>query len=123
MARKRKSGGGVLSWLPLVIGIIITPVALRSASVLAVAGTDGLTALFPWAQVFRASILHLPIDIAASTSQLMMYLQFPLYGLVMVWQRERGTFIGLGAVAFLHVFGAILAIVLMHMSNPSLRFY
>ena len=123
MAKKKSRDTGVLSWLPLVIGILITPVALRSASVMAVAGTDGLTALFPWAQVFRASILHLPIDVAASTSQLMMYLQFPLYGLVMVWQRERGTVIGLGAVAFLHVFGAILAIVLMHMSNPSLRFY
>ncbi|HUY81297.1 MAG TPA: hypothetical protein VMU92_06205 [Acidobacteriaceae bacterium] len=123
MAKKKSNGSGFLAWMPFVLGILVTPLVLWAASVMALSGSDALTILFPWAQVFRASVLQLPSDVAASTSQLMMYLQFPIYGLVIVWQRRRGSVVSLGAAVFLHALGMVLAIILTHMSNPSLRFY
>jgi hypothetical protein len=123
MAKAKRESSGFVAWLPFVVGILLTPAALRAASVMALSGADALTALFPWAQVINAAVLHLPADVAMSTSQLLMYLQFPIYGLIMVKLRERGFVIGLGAVALLHVLGAVAAIILGHMSNPSLRFY
>jgi hypothetical protein len=107
----------------VVVGILLTPVALEAASVMALSGPDALSALFPWAQAVKASILQLPADVVMGTSQLLMYLQFPLYGLVMAKLRERGFIVSLGVVAFLHVLATIVAIILIHMSNPSLRFY
>jgi len=123
MAKAKKKGPGFLAWMPFILGILVTPLALRAASIVAITGSDGLTALFPWAQAIGASALHLPSDIATSTSQLLMYLQFPIYGLIMVKLRERGFVVGFGAIALLHVLGMIAAIMLAHMSNPSLRFY
>ncbi|HTV05459.1 MAG TPA: hypothetical protein VME86_08825 [Acidobacteriaceae bacterium] len=108
---------------PILIGILVTPLALQSASVMAISGPDALTALFPWAQAVKAAVLHLPADVSTRTSQLLMYLQFPLYGVVMAKLRERPLLLAFGAVALLHVIGAIAAILLAHMSNPSLRFY
>lgn len=119
----RKKGAGLAGWFPFIIGILLTPVALRAASVMALSGADALTALFPWAQAINAPVLHLPADVAMSTSQLLMYVQFPVYGLIMVKLRDKGFFVGLGVAALLHVAGAIMAIILSHMSNPTLRFY
>ena len=121
MAKKKGSFWGVL--LPIAVGILLTPVALRAASVMALSGPDALTALFPWAQMVKAPILQLPADVTMGTSQLLMYLQFPLYGAVMAKLRGRGLIVSLGFVAFLHVMATIAAIILAHMSNPSLRFY
>ncbi|HTW45636.1 MAG TPA: hypothetical protein VMD58_08825 [Acidobacteriaceae bacterium] len=119
---KKKTGSVFLAAMPLIVGILITPLALQAASVLVLSGQSGLTMLFPWAQIVKAAILHIPEDVQISTSQLLMYLQFPVYGLVMVKLRERPLMMSLGAVALLHVAGAIAAVILAHMSNPSLRF-
>jgi hypothetical protein len=120
---KKKRGSNWLAFVPLVVGILVTPVALSAASVMALSGPDALTMLYPWVLVVKSPVLALPTAFAISISQWLMYLQFPLYGLVMFWLRGRGFLVAFGAAALLHVVGIGAAILLAHMSNPSLRFF
>ena len=123
MARKKTKGSFWGAILPVLVGILMTPVALNAASVFALSGPDALTALYPWVEIVKFPQLQIPTDVVMSTSQLLMYVQFPLYGLLMMKLRERGFLVAFGAVALLHVAGALAAILLAHMANPSLRFF
>jgi hypothetical protein len=85
-ARKKKTasrGKGWITWLPVLLGIAVTPFAVRAASVVALEGPRGLVMLYPWVMLLKEPALGLPPETANSLSQLMMYLQFPLYGLFM----------------------------------------
>jgi hypothetical protein len=123
MMAKKKRGSFLLAALPLIIGILITPLALQAASVMAMSGPDALTALFPWSEMLKVPMLQIPLDVSMPSSQLLMYLQFPAYGLVMVWLRERSLLVAFGVVALVHMAGVIAAILLAHVVNPALRFY
>lgn len=122
MARK-KSGFSWYDWWPLVIGIAVTPVALRAASVMALSGPDALTLLYPWVQVLKSSLFRVEAGLSDSIAQWVMYLQFPLYGLLLMRLRRKGFMVAMGAVALLHVVGIGAAILLTHWQNPSLRFF
>jgi hypothetical protein len=102
--KKGSSSFRIMIWLPLVVGIVVTPIAIRSASVLALSGTDALAMLYPWVQVFKSQALRIPGEIALPAAQWAMYLQFPVYGLVMGWLMRRAY--GFGA--------ALLTVVLIH---------
>ena len=98
---------------PVLIGIAITPFTVRLASVLALEGPRAFALLYPWVDVLRSHVLHSPADLVGHAWESMMYLQFPIYGLLMTvtfraGRHLRAIIIGLS----LHFTGLILVIVL-----------
>jgi hypothetical protein len=92
-----------LVWWPLALGVAVTPFTLHAADVFALSGPRALLFLYPYVQLFKWPGLRLSAELGNQLSQLMMYLQFPLYGLLMALVlRARG----IGA--------AILAVLLAH---------
>ena len=120
--RRKKSGSSWAAWLPLVLGIAMTPVALRAASILALSGTGGLMLLYPFVQIIQNPALHFPGGFADPVAQWIMYLQFPLYGLLMTRIiKSKGFWIALNVVVFIHAAGIGAAYLLAHFQNPYLR--
>lgn len=120
--RRKKGGASWAAWIPLVVGVAMTPVALRAASVLALSGTGGPMLLYPFVQIVQNSTLRFPGELAAPLAQWIMYLQFPVYGLLMALiLRSKGFWIALNVVVFLHAAGVGLAYLLAHFQNPYLR--
>jgi hypothetical protein len=119
VAKKKKSGGSWLLWVPLLTGIVVAPLAIRAAGVLALSGPRALALLFPFVEIVRNPLLRLP----GAAAQWVMYLQFPLYGLFMgVLLRSRNLLTALGFVIFLHGAEVLGAILLAHGQNPYLKF-
>ena len=120
--RRKKGGSSWVAWIPLVLGIAMTPVALRAASILALSGTGGLMLLYPFVEIVQNPVLHFPGAFADPVAQWIMYLQFPLYGLLMTRIiKSKGFWIGLNVVVGLHAAGIGLAYLLAHFQNPYLR--
>lgn len=87
-ARPRKKAkslgrGGWIAFWPLLLCLAITPFAVRSASILALAGPRAFALLYPWVEVVRSPALHIPSAAVGPLSQYLIFLQFPLYGLLM----------------------------------------
>ncbi len=101
-------------WWPLLVGILVTPLTVRAAGVMALAGPDALRTLYPYVQLVQNRVF--PAEIAAMLSQAMIYLQFPLYGLLMALVlRRKGLLSALIAVAVAH-FGAVgIVVALAHL--------
>ena len=81
--KKKAASSSWRAWWPLLVGILVTPLTVRAAGVMALAGPDALRMLYPWVQLVQSHLLGFPTDVANTLSQGMMYLQFPLYGLLM----------------------------------------
>lgn len=80
----KKSGrGGWKALWPLAICLLFTPFAVRAASILALDGPKPFALLYPWVEVVRSPLLHISADLRGTLSQWLLYLQFPLYGLLM----------------------------------------
>jgi hypothetical protein len=83
--RKRKtSRAGWLAWWPLLAGIAITLAAVKTAEILPLMGAGGLLRLqllYPFAMLLKQPQLGLPEQTSDSWSQIMLYAQYPLYGL------------------------------------------
>ncbi len=112
-ASKSFARGWWKSLWPVLIGIIITPFAVRLASILALEGPKAFALLYPWVDVLRSRVLHSPADLVGHAWEYMMYLQFPLYGLLMTLtfragRHLRAIIIGLSV----HFVGLLLVIVL-----------
>ncbi|MGC2162959.1 MAG: hypothetical protein WA634_13675, partial [Silvibacterium sp.] len=107
MAKTKKSSSFWVSLFPLLVGILVTPLALHMAGVLTLSGPDAMTFLYPWVQVVRSPVLHVTADIAIPVAQWIMYLQFPVYGLAMTWilLRSRRSGLALMVAVALHVGG------------------
>src|ERR1700751_4014847 len=73
--KKKAASAGWITWWPLLLGILVTPLAVRAAAVMALAGPDALRLLYPWVQLVQNHIFT--VEIAGTLSQAMMYLQFP----------------------------------------------
>jgi hypothetical protein len=100
-------------WWPLLLGIAATPVAVRTAEILPLTGPAGLTKLhllYPYVMLLKEHALGLsevPGEIAA---RIMLYLQFPLYGLfasLAIRRRSWRTALAYVAVAHLAGFGLL----------------
>jgi len=117
--RRRKGGSGWAAWIPFVLGIVVTPVALRAASILALSGPGGLTLLYPFVQILQNPFLHGANGLADPVAQLVLYLQFPIYGLLMARIiPSRGSWVALNVVVAIHGAGIGLAYLLVHFQNP-----
>lgn len=113
-----------LAWSPVILGILVTPVAIHMASIMALSGPGALTMLYPYVQIVKSPALNVPGEFAYPIAQWLMYLQFPLYGLAMAMiMRVKGFWVGLNAVIFLHAAGVGVAYLLAHMQNHYLRFF
>jgi hypothetical protein len=123
MAKKKKN---TLSWftlIPLLVCILVTPIALHMASVLALSGPDALALLYPWVQVVKSPLLRISADITMPVAQGIMYLQFPVYGLLMTWiMRSRQFMLALVTVAFVHGAGILAVYLFGYLHSPTLRF-
>jgi hypothetical protein len=117
-ARKTFARRWWIALWPLLLGIAVTPFAVRAASVVALEGPKAFALLYPWFDVLRSRVLHSPADLVGRTYQYMLYLQFPLYGLVMTLtfragRHLRAIIIGL----ILHFTGLILVVVLAYLGQ------
>jgi hypothetical protein len=101
---RKKQSSGWIAWWPLALGIIVTPLALKAATLMVLTGPEGLRLLYPWTLVPHLYFLGLSDPLANSLSQAMMYLQFPLYGFfaVLVY-RWKGPGLALLQLTFLHL--------------------
>jgi hypothetical protein len=124
MATRKKGRSSWLLWSPFVLGVLATPVALHAAGMLALSGPDGLAMLYPFAAIVNSSMLKVPADLADLVSQWLMYLQFPLYGLLLGrLARSWSWFSAAGVVVLLHLIGVGVAYGLNHFENPLVRFF
>ncbi len=106
--RKRK-GPGVLAWWPLALALLLTPFAVRAASVLALSGPGALRLLFPFVVVVQALAPEGRDTLAA----FVMWAQFPVYGLlVALLARKDRLLAGFSAVALLHAVAVAAAVLL-----------
>jgi len=114
--KKKASSAGWMTWWPLLLGILVTPLTVRAAGVMALAGPDALRVLYPWVQLVQSYILGFPTEIEGTISQAMMYLQFPLYGLLMALVlRAKGLLPAILTTAVAH-FGAVgIVVALAHL--------
>jgi hypothetical protein len=117
-ARKSFSRGWWKSLWPVLIGIAITPFTVRLASILALEGPRAFALLYPWFDVLRSRVLHSPADLVGRSYEYMLYLQFPIYGLLMTvtfraGRHLRAVIIGLSV----HFTGLLLVIVLAYLGQ------
>ena len=106
-SRRKKKKSPLLHWWPLLLGIVVTPIAVHAASIFALEGPHALELLYPWVRLAQASTLHLPIDFHTQLSQGILYLQFPVYGLIMVLLMRKGFLTALISIIVLHAAGII----------------
>jgi hypothetical protein len=113
VARKRKkkktSQAGPLAWWPLLAGVAITLLAVKTAEILPLMGGDGLfklRLLYPYALLLKQPQLGLSEQTSDLWSQIMLYAQWTLYGLyvtvVMRWKTLRHALVQIAAI---HLFG------------------
>ena len=104
--RKKKKSTNWLVWWPVALGVLVTPFTVRAAGILALTGPAALRMLYPFALIPAEHAFGLRESLADGFSQAMMWLQFPLYGLLIVllarWKRLG---IAIAIVAALHLAG------------------
>ncbi len=108
-SKKKRS---IPRWLvviaPLLGGILVTPFAVRAASVLAMSGPHALWLLYPFVPVV---LQHFTTNQDETLAQWIMYGQFPLYGVIWILMARlaRGS-AGVFSVAVLHCLGVAAAV-------------
>jgi hypothetical protein len=117
LARPKRSGNkkrktnrtGWMAWWPLLAGIAITLAAVKTAEILPLMGAGGLLRLqllYPFAMLLKQPQLGLSEQTSDSWSQIMLYAQYPLYGLyVSVATRWRPLWGVLMQLMVLHLLG------------------
>jgi hypothetical protein len=81
---KKKKNNGLLTWWPLAAGIAVTFATVNTAEILPLMGPAGLwklRLLYPFALLLQQPQLGLSEQTSNSWSQIMLYAQFPMYGL------------------------------------------
>jgi len=112
---RKKQTSSWLAWWPVIVGIGVTPFAVKAATLMALTGPDGLRVLYPWMLLPKLRFLGLSGSLGDGISQAMMYLQFPLYGLVaMLLHRRKGALAAILYLALLHLLAVGLLLVVAH---------
>ncbi len=111
--KKKKRSSLLLNWWPLLLGIAVTPLAIHTASIMALAGPSALMTLYPYVLLVKSPAPGLANGLGENLSQLLMYIQFPLYGVLMALiLRSKSLWIALASVATAH-FAAVFIVFLM----------
>ncbi|HTV81522.1 MAG: hypothetical protein WCC14_05060 [Acidobacteriaceae bacterium] len=111
------SAGSHAFW-PLLVCLILDPFIVRFADVVALEGPKVFSLLYPWVLVVQEPALHLSSDLTSRLTQWMLYLQFPLYGLLMTVTFRAGRFLRafcLGLAA--HFSGLLVIVVFSHIGQ------
>jgi hypothetical protein len=117
---RKKTGMRWYAWWPLLLAIVVTPFAVKTAEILPLMGPTGLhrlCLLFPFAMLAQQHALGLNEHTAETVSQMLMYLQFPFYGLLLVLlTRFKTLAAGIITVFVLHLTAAAAAwlLIIMH---------
>jgi hypothetical protein len=112
--KSKKSSNFLATWWPILVGIVVTPFTIHAASIMALAGPSALVTLYPWMLLLKSPALGLGNGFGDNLSQWLMYIQFPLYGALMVFiLRSKSLAIALGATIAVH-FAAVLIVFLTH---------
>jgi hypothetical protein len=118
-SRKRniRKAGFLAVWWPLLLGVAVTPFAIHAACIMALAGPRALMTLYPWVLLLKIPAIGLGTLLGENLSQLLMYIQFPLYGVLMALiLRYKSLWTALGITAAIH-FGAVVAAFLLTNAN------
>jgi hypothetical protein len=117
---KRKSSGkksagrpGWVRFWPLAVCLLITPLAIRSATLLALEGPKAFALLYPWVDVVRSTALHVPEEWLENLTQWIIYGQFPVYGLVMTLTFRADKHLRAFIIGLLLHFGGLFAVVVL----------
>jgi hypothetical protein len=81
---KRRKTYNWIAWWPLAAGILVTLAAVKTAEILPLMGPGGLLRLqllYPYALLLKLPLLGLSDAASEGWSQIMLYTQYPLYGL------------------------------------------
>lgn len=112
---RKKQTSGWLTWWPVILGIAVTPFAVKAATLMALTGPDGLRLLYPWMLIPKLHLLGLSDSLGNAVSQVMMYLQFPVYGIIAVLvHRSKGAVQAILVLAFVHLLAVGLLFVAAH---------
>jgi hypothetical protein len=107
--KKKVASGGWMVWWPLLIGIAVTPFALKTAEILPLMGADGLVKLrflYPYALLLKEHAFGFSETTGDTLSQWMLYAQFPLYGFyVTLATRWKSWYAALLQVSGIHLLG------------------
>jgi hypothetical protein len=107
--KKKASPAGLLAWWPLLAGVAITLLAVKTAEILPLMGADGLfklRLLYPYALLLKQPQFGLSEQTSELWSQIMLYAQWTLYGLyVTVVMRWKTPGRALLQIAGIHLFG------------------
>jgi len=86
------------------VGIAVTPFAVKAATLMALTGPDGLRLLYPWVLLPKLRFLGQSESVGNLISQVMIYLQFPLYGVFgMIVNRWKGPGAAILQLTLLHL--------------------
>jgi hypothetical protein len=80
----------LLAWWPVLLGIAVTPLAMQTADVLVLRGPDGLRVLYPYVVIVKHHLPWVSHDKCEDFAQVIMYLQFVIYGLFL--KLSMGTY-------------------------------
>ena len=114
--KKRASRAGSGGWkvlLPLLVCCAVAPFAVQAASILALEGPKAFALLYPWVEVVRSPALHVAPASLGTLSQWIMYLQFPVYGLLMTLACRGGRYLRAFVVGLVAHFGGLFLVVLL----------
>ena len=105
--KRKKPSYGWFLWGPVILGIAVTPLAVKTAEILPLMGAGGLMKLrflYPFAMLLREHALGLSEANREALSRIMLYIQFPLYGLfvtlVMKWKSPAVALAQIAAIHF-----------------------
>ena len=111
-SRKRQSrkSGFFVVWWPLLLGVAVTPFAIHAASIMALAGPRALMTLYPWVVLLKSPAIGLGPLLGENVSQLLMYIQFPIYGaLAALILRYKSLWTALGIAVAIHIAAVVIA--------------
>lgn len=112
-AASRSGAAGWKALIPLLVCCALAPFAVQAASILALEGPKAFALLYPWVEVVRSPALHVTPARLETLSQWIMYLQFPVYGLLMTLASRGGRYLRAFSVGLVAHFSGLFLVVLL----------
>lgn len=100
---------GWMTWLPIAVGIALASVAPTLHAMAAMHDPWGLRVVFPFVQLAALHEIGMSDELTRTMPQLMLYLQFPLEGMLVAFNLRRGMkfYSAVGPIPALHFVAAL----------------